>query len=347
MTLLALDWDDAAADGHGALRLLDQTLLPGRTEHRVVRRVDDLVEAILALAVRGAPALGVAGAMGVVVAMDEAAREGWDSEQLDAQIDRVRAARPTAVNLAWGVDQVRPLVPQGREVVLAAARRLAAEDEAANRELSRLAADWLLARIDRPALRVLTHCNAGVLATSAWGTALGVVRELQARGRLEFVYADETRPLLQGSRLTAYELAGEGIPHAVQVDGAAASTILRGLVDCAVVGADRIAANGDVANKVGTLGVGLACREAGIPLLVAAPWSTVDLAMADGSGIEIEERPGEEVTVFAGRRTAPEETRGFNPAFDVTPARFVTALATERGVLEPAVGHGPGSAPSI
>ncbi len=347
MTLLAIDWDDAAADGRGALRLLDQTLLPARTEHRVVRGVDDLVEAILALAVRGAPALGVAGAMGVVVAMDEAAREGWDAERLDAEIDRVRRARPTAVNLAWGVDQVRPLVPQGREVVLAAARRLAAEDEAANRELSRLAADWLLERIDRPTLRVLTHCNAGVLATSAWGTALGVVRELQARGRLEFVYADETRPLLQGSRLTAFELAAEGIPHAVQVDGAAASTILRGLVDCAVVGADRIAANGDVANKVGTLGVGLACREAGIPLLVAAPWSTVDLAMADGSGIEIEERPGEEVTVFAGRRTAPEATRGFNPAFDVTPARFVTALATERGVLEPADGQGPGSASSI
>ena len=346
MTLLALDWDDAAADGHGALRLLDQTLLPGRTEHRVVRRVDDLVEAILALAVRGAPALGVAGAMGVVVAMDEAAREGWDSEQLDAQIDRVRAARPTAVNLAWGVDQVRPLVPQGREVVLAAARRLAAEDEAANRELSRLAADWLLARIDRPALRVLTHCNAGVLATSAWGTALGVVRELQARGRLEFVYADETRPLLQGSRLTAYELAGKGIPHAVQVDGAAASTILRGLMDCAVVGADRIAANGDVANKVGTLGVGLACREAGIPLLVAAPWSTVDLAMADGSASRSRNarRGGH------GLRGATDHAGG-DPGVQPGLRRHARPLRHgarhRRGVLEPAVGHGPGSAPSI
>ncbi len=237
---------------------------------------------------------------------------------------------------------MRPLVAEGREAVLAAARQVAAEDEAANRELSRLAADWLLARIDRPRLRVLTHCNAGVLATSAWGTALGVVRELRARDRLEFVYADETRPLLQGARLTAWELAGEGIPHAVQVDGAAASTILRGLVDCAVVGADRIAANGDVANKVGTLGVGLACREAGIPLLVAAPWSTVDLGTPDGSTIEIEQRPGEEVTSFAGRRTAPEASRGFNPAFDVTPARFVSAVATERGVLEPAAGRGPG-----
>jgi methylthioribose-1-phosphate isomerase len=343
MSLLALEWDDTAADGHGALRLLDQTVLPHRTEHLVVRTVDDLVDAIVALAVRGAPALGVAGAMGVVVAMDQGEREGWDAARLDAEVDRVRHARPTAVNLAWGVDSVRPLMAQGRDAVLAGARRVAAEDEAANRELSRLAADWLLARVGRPRLRVLTHCNAGVLATSAWGTALGVVRELHARGALEMVYADETRPLLQGSRLTAYELVEEGIPHVVQVDSAAASTILRGLVDCAVVGADRIAANGDVANKVGTLGVGLACREAGIPLLVAAPWSTVDLTMPDGSGIEIEERPGEEVTELAGRRTAPDGSRGFNPAFDVTPARFVSAVATERGIVEPAAGVGPGT----
>ncbi|MBM6400198.1 S-methyl-5-thioribose-1-phosphate isomerase [Phycicoccus sonneratiae] len=341
MSLLAVEWDDAAADGHGALTLLDQTVLPERTEHLVVRTVDELVDAIVALAVRGAPALGVAGAMGVVVAMDQAEREGWDAARLEAEVDRVRHARPTAVNLAWGVDRVRPLVARGRDAVLAAAREVAAEDEAANHELSRLGADWLLARVGRPRLRVLTHCNAGALATSAWGTALGVVRELHARDALELVVADETRPLLQGSRLTAYELAEEGIPHVVQVDSAAASTILRGLVDCAVVGADRIAANGDVANKVGTLGVGLACREAGIPLLVAAPWSTVDLSMPDGTGIEIEERPGEEVTELAGRRTAPMGSRGLNPAFDVTPARFVAAVATERGVVEPAAGAGP------
>ncbi len=278
MSLVTIEWDDTAGpDGLGAVRLLDQTLLPGRTEYRVARTTEALVAAIRDLAVRGAPALGVAGAMGVVVAMDQGAREGWDEEAVQAAVDRVRAARPTAVNLAWGVDRVRPLVPQGRDAVLAAARRVALEDESANRELSRRAADWLLERTDRPRLRVLTHCNAGTLATAGWGTALGVVRELRDRGRLEFVYADETRPLLQGSRLTAYELVDEGIPHAVQVDGAAASTILRGLVDCAVVGADRVAANGDVANKVGTLGVALACRDAGIPLLVAAPWSTVDL----------------------------------------------------------------------
>ncbi len=339
MTLIAIAWDDTGGrDGRGAVRLLDQTLLPGTTEHREIDTTDGLVVAIAELAVRGAPALGVAGALGVVLAMDEGAREGWDDARVQSAVDRVRHARPTAVNLAWGVDQVRPLMGQGRDAVLAAARRVAVEDEAANRELSRLGADWLLARIDRPRLRVLTHCNTGSLATSAWGTALGVVRELHARDRIELVYADETRPLLQGARLTAFELAADGIPHLVQVDGAAASTILRGLVDLAVVGADRIAANGDAANKIGTLGVALACRDAGIPFMVAAPWSTVDLSMADGSHIEIEERAGEEVTVLDGVRLAPEASRGFNPAFDVTPARLVDAVATERGVAEPRTG---------
>ena len=253
----------------------------------------------------------------------------------------MRLARPTAVNLAWGVDQVSPLMTQGRDVVLAAARQVAAEDEAANRELSRLGAEWLLERIDRPRLRAITLCNTGALATSAWGTAFGVLRELHDRGRLEMVYADETRPLLQGARLTAYELAEAGMPHVVQADGAAASTILRGLVDFAVVGSDRIAANGDVANKIGTLGVALACADAGIPFMVAAPWSTVDLATASGDEIEIEERSGDEVTRYAGVLVAPAQTRGFNPAFDVTPARLVDAITTERGVLEPRLGRVP------
>ncbi|HYN30532.1 MAG TPA: S-methyl-5-thioribose-1-phosphate isomerase [Dermatophilaceae bacterium] len=334
MSLRAITWDEEG----GGIRLLDQTLLPGRTEHRLVRTVEALVGAIGSLAVRGAPALGVAGALGVVVAMDEASREGWDGARLDREVARLREARPTAVNLAWAVDRVRPLMAGGRDAVLAEALRLREEDEAANRELSRLGADWVLARVDRPRLRVLTHCNTGSLATSAWGTALGVVRELHARGRLEVVHADETRPLLQGSRLTAYELAADGIPHVVQVDGAATTVLLRGLVDLAVVGADRIAANGDTANKVGTLGVALACREAGVPLVVAAPWSTVDTTLPDGSGIVVEERDGEEVTHVAGVRVAPEGTRGYNPAFDVTPARLVSAVVTERGVVEPARG---------
>lgn len=331
MTLEAIRWDDAAS----AVVLLDQTVLPLQERFLTITTVDDLVEAIATLAVRGAPALGVAGALGVVVAMDQGVREGWDETAVQEAVDRVRHARPTAVNLAWGVDQVRPLMGQGRDAVLAAALTVAREDEAANRELSRLGADWLLARIDRPRLRVLTHCNTGSLATSAWGTALGVIRELHARGRLEFVYADETRPLLQGARLTAYELAHDGIPHVVQADGAAASTILRGLVDFAVVGADRIAANGDTANKVGTLGVALACDAAGIPFMVAAPWSTVDLDTATGAAIEIEERSGDEVIRYAGVQVAPDASPGFNPAFDVTPSRYISAITTERGVIEP------------
>lgn len=334
--LWAVRWDDGLA-------LLDQTLLPDETVLLRITRCEELVDAIARLAVRGAPALGVVGAYGVVVAMDEAERSNWPAAQRDSMIDSIRDARPTAVNLAWGVDQVRPLIEQGRDVVLAAAHEIAAADTAANRELSRLAADWLIEQVgDRP-LRALTHCNAGVLATSGWGTALGVLRELAARDRLEHVFVDETRPLLQGSRLTAYELAAEGIPHSVQVDGAAASTIVGGLVDFAVVGADRIAANGDVANKIGTLGVALACHVAGVPLVVAAPWSTVDLATASGQEIEIEERAPEEVTVIGGRRWTPSSSDGFNPAFDVTPARFVSLVATERGLVEPTAGGRPDS----
>ena len=330
-------WDGQAR----AVRLVDQTLLPGQENVVVVRTKAELVDGVRRLVVRGAPALGVAGALGVVLALDEAQRSGWSVAQRGRAIDAVRNARPTAVNLAWGVDRVRPLIAHGRDAVLTAALALAAADEAANRRLSTLAADWLLARIDRPALRLLTHCNAGALATAGWGTALGVVRELHARGRLDFVYADETRPLLQGARLTAYELAEAGIRHAVQVDGAAAATILGGRVDAAVVGADRIAANGDVANKIGTLGVALACAAADIPFVVAAPWSTVDLATRDGDGIVVEERPGEEVIEFGGVRMAPLATPGHNPAFDITPARWVSVIATETGVVEPARGEPP------
>ena len=332
--VVTIAWDD----GLDGVRLLDQRLLPGRTEHREITTVAALVEAIRTLAVRGAPALGVAGALGVVLAMDEGARNGWGEEEVAVAVDSVRAARPTAVNLAWGVDEVRGRMAQGRDAVLAAARQIASEDARANRELSRLAADWLLARLDRPRLRALTHCNAGALATSGWGTAVGVLRELHERDRLELVVVDETRPLLQGSRLTAYELDHLGIPYLIEVDGAASSTILRGLVDMAVVGSDRIAANGDVCNKIGTVGVALACDAAGIPFVVAAPWSTVDLDTADGDVIDIEQRPGAEVVELAGVRTAPPGARGLNPAFDVTPARLVTAIVTERGVVEPARG---------
>jgi methylthioribose-1-phosphate isomerase len=332
-----------------ALRIIDQTALPGRFAHRELRTVEELVDAVRSLAVRGAPALGVAGAFGVALALRQAGREGWDAAALAEAVGRVRAARPTAVNLAAGVDRAAARLPEGLPAVLAEAQAVLDEDLTANRTLSAFGADWLLARLgladpaaQRP-LRLLTHCNAGALATAGWGTALGVVRELHTRGLVELVYVDETRPLLQGSRLTAWELGRLGIPHRVQADGAAASTIVGGAVDAAIVGADRIAANGDTANKIGTLGVALACAHAGVPFLVAAPTSTVDLDTASGARIPVEQRAGAEVLSLAGTVLAPADSPGHNPAFDVTPASLISALTTELGVAEIDRGRLPGS----
>ena len=327
----AVQWVSATS----TIDLIDQTLLPGQTALFSCADVDRLIDAIQRLVVRGAPALGAVGALGVALAMVEGEREGWTESVLQQRVDDIRDARPTAVNLAWGVDRVRPRMADGVAAVLAEAAAIIEEDEAANHALSALGADWIMNAVDRRPLRVLTHCNTGSLATTGWGTALGIVRELHARGVLELVYADETRPLLQGARLTAWELQHDGIPYVVQADGAAASTMLRGLVDVAIIGADRIARNGDTANKIGSLGVALGCQAAGIPFVVAAPSSTVDLSTASGDDIHIELRPDHEVTTFAGVLVCPPEARGFNPAFDVTPARFVSAIATEHGVVEP------------
>lgn len=338
--LRAVLWT-ASADGP-ALSLIDQTALPHALARVEVRTVDQLVDAIVRLVVRGAPAIGAAGAYGVALALVQGEREGWNRARIDAEVARIRAARPTAVNLMASVDRVAPRVDEGLDAVLAEAHAVVDEDLKANHAMGAYGADWLLARVgvDRP-LRVLTHCNTGALATAGWGTALGVIRELHRRGRLETVYADETRPLLQGARLTAWELAQEGIPHFVQADSAATGTILRGEVDAAVVGADRIAANGDTANKVGTVGIALACAYARIPFVVAAPTTTVDLATASGDGIRIELRGEDEVLSWAGARTAPASSRGHNPAFDVTPGELVSALVTERGVREVSAGELP------
>jgi methylthioribose-1-phosphate isomerase len=325
----AVRWDEEA------LVLLDQTKLPSQEIDFVAHTVDEVVDAVDRLVVRGAPALGAVGAFGVVVAMDQGARESWTAERLSQQILRIRNARPTAVNLAWGVDRVQPFAEQGRDEVLTQAHQIVVEDTAANRKLSELGADWILQRTGASKLRVLTHCNTGALATTGWGTALGVIRELHERGALDVVYVDETRPLLQGARLTAWELEREGINYRVQADGAAASTILRGLVDFAIIGADRIARNGDSANKIGSVGVALACQAAGIPFIVAAPSSTVDLDTASGEEIEIELRDGAEVTQLAGVNIAPVGAQGFNPAFDVTPAKYISAIVTEKCVVEP------------
>lgn len=319
-----------------ALRLIDQTRLPGTLGYLDVDDVNGVVHAISRLAVRGAPALGAVGAFGVAIAAGQAVRERWSREQLDREVSRIRAARPTAVALALGVDTAYRRLDDGVEAVVAAATELVERDERANTAIAGHGADWILDRVGRRPLRVLTHCNTGALATAGVGTALGIITELHGRDALELVYVDETRPLLQGARLTAWELAVAGVPHLVQVDGAAAGTILRGEADVAVVGADRIAANGDVANKVGTVGVALACAYAGVPFVVAAAAETVDAALATGDDIPIEYRADGEVLEIGGTRIAPRSSRGRNPAFDVTPAGLVSALVTEFGAVAPA-----------
>jgi S-methyl-5-thioribose-1-phosphate isomerase len=243
----------------------------------------------------------------------------------------LKAARPTAVNLAWGVDRVlaRP------DALLAEALAVLEEDVRVNRALSRRGADWLLERVDRP-VEVQTHCNAGALACVEWGTALGVVQALHERGALGHVYVDETRPLLQGARLTTWELAQQGIAHTLVADSAGPSVIARGLVRAVIVGADRIAANGDVVNKIGTYPLALAAQRAGIPFVVAAPESTIDAATPSGSEVPIEIRADAEVTRVADQQVAPNDTSALNFAFDVTPADLVTAIITEERVLEPA-----------
>ncbi len=343
---MADDLRTIAWTGSG-IRLIDQTRLPATLAYLDVTDVDALVDAIVRLAVRGAPALGVAGALGVALAMIQGEREGWSAARLEAEVGRIRDARPTAVNLAWGVEQVRGLMSAGLEAVVAKATHLILEDEQTNHAIGARGADWILDAVSRRPIRVLTHCNTGLLATTAWGTALGIVRELHARGLLERVVVDETRPLLQGSRLTAWELEQAGIPYVVEVDGAAASTAARHLVDVAIIGADRVAANGDTANKIGSLGVALACANAGIPFVVAAPESTVDPQTATGNEIEIEYRDGTEVVRWGGLQVAPDTASGYNPAFDVTPGRLVSALVTEARVVEVATGQLPSATAQV
>jgi len=324
----SIQWRD------NAIVLIDQTLLPIIEKNIEVHSLEQLRDSIVRLAVRGAPALGVAGAFGVVLALDQARASGWSDDRLATEIDALRDARPTAVNLAWGVNQVRPLISQGRDAVLKAAQQLAEDDRLANLAMGNNGADWLVKKLgDRP-LNLLTHCNTGSLATTGTGTALGVIKELAKRGKIQEVFADETRPLLQGSRLTAWELSKAEIPYRIQPDGAAAMAILGGKVDAALIGADRIAKNGDSANKIGSLGVALACHIAKIPFLVVAPESTVDRSIKDGSQIHIEIRGDEEITHIAGKQMAPDGAKTFNPAFDVTPARFITAVITELRAYE-------------
>jgi methylthioribose-1-phosphate isomerase len=321
---VALRWD-----GRG-LAILDQTLLPGSEQWIALEGAADTAEAIRRLAVRGAPLIGVAAAYGL--AMEVAREPGLGA--LERGWELLRSARPTAVNLAHAVDRVRAAaLAAGPTTMAAAARaeaqRIHAEEDAASHAIADHGADLLAG-----ARRIATHCNAGALAAGGRGSALAVIRELHERGGVE-VLAGETRPLLQGARLTVWELARAGVPHALVVDGAMAGLIRRGEVDAVVVGCDRVAANGDTANKVGTYPLALAAAAAGIPFVVAGPTSTIDPQLPDGDGIEIEERDGDEVRAFGSAATTVAGTAVRNPAFDVTPAALVSALVTERGVARP------------
>jgi len=319
-TVRALVW-------HGdALELLDQRLLPGTHEWLCLTDAETVAAAIRDMVVRGAPAIGIAAAYGLALA----ARAG-DSVAVAAK--RLAAARPTAINLHWALARMGAVADSATAGELAArlaheAEVIHAEDVAANRRMGELGA----AELGVPGA-VLTHCNTGALATGGFGTALGVIRAGWAAGRITEVFADETRPWLQGSRLTAWELAREAIPARVLCDGAAAALLARGAVRWVITGADRVAANGDVANKIGTYGLAVLTRHHGVGFMVVAPSSTVDPAMESGAGIPIEERPEEEVLACGGRRIAPGEARAWNPVFDVTPAALVDVLVTERGVV--------------
>ncbi|MGQ9512540.1 S-methyl-5-thioribose-1-phosphate isomerase [Thermodesulfitimonas sp.] len=325
---------------NGTLYLLDQTLLPHETRYLSLTDYRAVIEAIKRLAVRGAPAIGVAGAYAVVLAAVAAVQAGDEGfvRRVRAAAEEIAQARPTAVNLRWAVErQLRVLDSAAGEEpekvvarLVAEAARICTADAAANRAMGAYGAALL-----PPGARVLTHCNAGALATCAYGTALGVIRAAHAAGKIKMVYADETRPLLQGARLTVFELQQDGIPVTLITDGMAGYLMAKKGIDAVIVGADRIAANGDVANKIGTYSLAVLARHHGVPFYVAAPLSTIDTAAPDGGAIPIEERDAAEVTSFAGATVAPPGTRVWNPAFDVTPADLVSAIITEKGVFYP------------
>ena len=326
-----LEWTDSG------VRFIDQTKLPTEETYLTCTSCEQVADAIRTMVVRGAPAIGVAAAMGLALGVKNSGAEsvGELQREFDRCCELVGATRPTAVNLFWAIRRMqakfesqkgRPL-PQLKQALIEEAQRMHAEDIAANQAMGRLGATLMPATGG-----VLTHCNAGALATCGYGTALGVIRSAVEQGKKIRVYADETRPFLQGSRLTAWELLKDGIPTTLISDNMAGSMMRQGKISAIVVGADRIAANGDVANKIGTYTVAVLAKEHGVPFYVAAPFSTVDLDTPDGGKIPIEQRARQEVTHIAGRAIAPEGVAVENPAFDVTPANYVTCIVTERGI---------------
>ena len=320
--------------------LLDQTLLPLERKMIEIPDAQTMWEAIQVLRVRGAPAIGVAAGFGLWLGVkgvpDDAPREPFLT-RLEEVRSYLATSRPTAVNLFWALDRVvaRTRASSGRlardlkKTVLHEALAIKASEEATSLAIGKYGLPLL-----NGVLNVLTHCNAGSLATTGIGTALAPIYAAAAQGQIVHVYADETRPLLQGSRLTAWELQQAGLPVTVITDNMAATVMRDKNIGAVIVGCDRVAANGDFANKIGTYGVAILAREHGIPFYVAAPFSTIDFGTPDGSSIEIEQRSAAEVTNFGSRRTAPDGVDAFNPAFDVTPARYVTAFITDRGVIE-------------
>ncbi|TWH04829.1 MULTISPECIES: S-methyl-5-thioribose-1-phosphate isomerase [Pseudoxanthomonas] len=318
-----------------ALELLDQRKLPFAVEHVTCRDSDEVAQAIRDLAVRGAPAIGIAAAWGVVLAarMVEAGDGAQALQKLEPALQRLNAARPTAVNLAWALARMRRVLATAgadwRQVAAREAQAIADEDLAANRRMGALGAAMIA-----PGSGVLTHCNTGSLATAGFGTALGVIRAGMAEGRIAKVFAGETRPWLQGARLTVWELQQDGIDATLIADSAAAHLMKTGAVQWVVVGADRICANGDTANKIGTYQLAIAARHHGVKFMVVAPSSTVDLDTASGEAIEIEQRDPGELHGVGGVRTVAEGIAAWNPVFDVTPAELIDAIVTERGVVE-------------
>jgi methylthioribose-1-phosphate isomerase len=322
-----------------AVVMIDQRRLPGEEVYVRCHQPAEVAQAIRDMVIRGAPAIGVAAALGIALAARRCRAEATALEAaVEAACEVLAGTRPTAVNLFWAIGRMRrrlrALVPHGpeavREGLLGEALAIDAEDVAACRRMGDLGAALLPERA-----RVLTHCNAGALATAGYGTALGVIRSAARSGKIREVLADETRPYLQGARLTAWELLREGIPTTVIADNVAGHLMATGQVDAVIVGADRIAANGDVANKIGTYTLAVLAKEHALPFYVAAPVSTFDLATPSGERIPIEERAAEEVLHHGGRRLVPEGAAVRNPAFDVTPQRFVTAIICERGVARP------------
>jgi methylthioribose-1-phosphate isomerase len=336
--IYAVEW---VGGTDGFVRLLDQTLLPAEVRYRDCHTLDEVREAICTLRVRGAPAIGVAAAMGLVLQAQQLARErpGDTAEQAFLQAAAwLASARPTAVNLGWAVNRMTAVFTRWRagrsadpvRLLLDEALAIRQEDAQMCRAIGRHGADLFA-----DGQGVLTHCNAGGLATAEYGTALATLFTAAEQGKRLRVYADETRPLLQGARLTAWELQQAGIDVTVICDGMAAQVMKEGRVRAVIVGADRIAANGDTANKIGTYGLALLARAHGIPFYVAAPTSTFDLSLPDGNRIPIEQRDPREVTYGFGRQTVPEGVRVYNPAFDVTPHSLIAAIVTEKGLIRP------------